>query len=200
MARKQRMGMRTTERAAGFFGHVAYRLSRRRLGKVAEPLAVTAHQPCLLFGYGMMEIALERPHLVDVRLKELAAITAALIVGYAFCIDIGTFLARGSGIPRQQLRDLSSFHESRAFSRVEKLVLEYTAEMTKTPAFVPETLFEALREHFDEAQLVELTGVIALEKYRARVNHAFGMGSQWFSEGVYCPLPDKPATTARSDR
>ena len=165
------------------------RLSRRRLGKVAEPLAVTAHHPRLLFGYGMMEIALEHFHLVDARLKELAAIKSALMVGCEFCIDIGTFLARGSGIPEQQLRDLSRFHESRAFSRVEKLVLQYAAEMTKPPVSVSETLFEDLREHFDEVQLVELTGAIALENYRARFSHAFGMGSQGFFEAPTAPCP-----------
>jgi hypothetical protein len=82
----------------------------------------------------------------------------------------------------------SGFRESAAFSSVVKLVLEYAAEMTRTPAVIPDHLFGTLREHFDEAQLVELTAAIAWENHRARFNHALGMGYGGFSEGSYCPL------------
>jgi len=57
-----------------------------------------------------------------------------------------------------------------------------------------------LREHFSEAQLVELTATIALENFRARFNHAFGMGAQGFSEGSYCALPETLTTTNGGDR
>ena len=77
------------------------------------------------------------------------------------------------------------------FSPVEKLVLDYGTAMTLTPVDVPDELFAALREHFDEAQLVELTAAIAWENYRARFNHAFGIEAQDFSKGAYCPLPER---------
>jgi hypothetical protein len=82
----------------------------------------------------------------------------------------------------------SGFRESAAFSSVVKLVLEYAAEMTRTPAVIPDHLFGTLREHFDEAQLVELTAAIAWENHRARFNHALSMGYGGFSEGSYCLL------------
>jgi len=37
--------------------------------------------------------------------------------------------------------------------------------MSRTPVEVSDALFAELREHFDEAQLVELTHSIALENY-----------------------------------
>ena len=43
---------------------------------------------------------------------------------------------------------------------------------------------------FLEAQLVELTDIIALENYRARFNWAFGIESQRFSEGAFCVRPE----------
>jgi AhpD family alkylhydroperoxidase len=180
------------EGEAGPVGRFAYRFSRRRLGKVAEPLTVTAHHPRLLFGYGVMELAFDRSRSVDGRLKELAALKVAAMVGCEFCMDIGSALGRGSGITEEQLRDLPNYQESEAFSPLEKLVLEYAVKMTRTPVLIPDDLFGELRRHFDEAQLVELTAAIALENYRARFNHAFGIGSQGFSEGAYCPLPEKP--------
>jgi alkylhydroperoxidase family enzyme len=61
--------------------------------------------------------------------------------------------------------------------------------MTRTPAEIPGSLFEKLREHFNEAQLVELTATIAWENYRARFNHAFGIESANFTEGAFCAMP-----------
>lgn len=184
------------EREAGLLGRLAYRFSRRRFGKVVEALTVTAHHPRLLLGYGLFELALDRLHLVDESLKQLAALKVAAIVGCEFCIDIGSTLARYSGVTEDQLRDLSNYRESEAFSSLEKLVLDYAVEMTRTPAVISQSLFDALGERFDEASLVELTAAIALENYRARFNHAFGIGSQGFSEGAYCPMPEK--TVSRS--
>ncbi len=181
------------EREAGLLGRFAYRFSRRRFGQVAEPLTVTAHHPRLLFGYGLFELALDRSSLVDESLKQLAVLKVAAMVGCEFCIDIGSTLARYSGVTEDQLRDLSNYRESEAFSPLEKLVLDYAAGMTFTPAVISQDLFDALLKHFDEAQLVELTAAISLENYRARFNHAFGIGSQGFSEGAYCPVPEATA-------
>ena len=79
------------------------------------------------------------------------------------------------------------------FSPLEKLVIEYAVHMTKTPVEVPDALFTALRQHFDTAQLVELTAAIAWENYRARFDHALGIEAQGFSEGAFCALPERPA-------
>jgi AhpD family alkylhydroperoxidase len=185
------------EREAGPFGRFAYGLSRRRFGEVAEPLTVMAHHPRLLLGYGMFELAFERSNLVDRHLKSLVVLKAATMVGCEFCIDIGSALSRAEGVTQEQLRDLPDFERSEAFSLLEKLVLRYVAAVTRTPADVPDEIFDALREHFSEVQLVELTTALALENYRARFNHAFGVGSQGFSESSYCAVPETSTNNCR---
>jgi alkylhydroperoxidase family enzyme len=75
------------------------------------------------------------------------------------------------------------------FSDTEKLVLEYADAMTKTPVEVPDALFSMLRNGFTDAQLVELTAIVAWENYRARFDHAFGVESEGFTEGNSCALP-----------
>lgn len=75
-------------------------------------------------------------------------------------------------------------------------MLRYADAMTDTPVDVPAGLFEALRGHFDEVQLVELTSAIAWENYRARFNHALEIESEGFSDGAFCPTPLR----ARSSR
>ena len=96
-----------------------------------------------------------------------------------------------------QLRDLPVYRGSAAFSALEKLVLDYATAMTATPVEVPDDLFAALRAHFSEAELVELTATIAWENYRARFDHAFGIEAQGFSEGAYCPLPERVGAGSR---
>ena len=111
-------------------------------------------------------------------------------------MDIGSAVSRAVGITEEQLRDLAVYKSSAAFSALEKVVIEYAAEMTQTPVDVPDERFAQLRRHFSEAQLVELSATIAWENYRARFDHAFGIESQGFSEGAYCALPERPRGTA----
>jgi len=87
------------------------------------------------------------------------------------------------------LAALPDFEEATEFSGTEKLVLHYAVAMTKTPVDVSEDLFQALRQVFDERQLVELTSAIAWENYRARFDHAFGIESEGFYKGALCLLP-----------
>jgi AhpD family alkylhydroperoxidase len=171
---------------------LALREVKRRLGRVPESFAVTAHHQGILSAAGAYELVLERCTRVDVVLKELAVIKAASVVGCEFCLDIGSWLARTHGVTEDQLRELVDHRASDAFSATEKLVLDYAEAMTRTSVAVPDELFERLRESFDDGQLVELTAAIAWENYRARFNAALGIEAQGFSEGALCALPERP--------
>ena len=70
-------------------------------------------------------------------------------------------------------------------------MLDLVVAMTRTPVEVSDALIEDLRKDYDEKQLVELTAVIAWENFRARFNHAMGIESDDFSEGAFCPLPER---------
>jgi len=64
--------------------------------------------------------------------------------------------------------------------------------MTTTPVSTSDELVAELGKHFEERELVELTAAIAWENWRARFNHALGIEAQGFSEGAFCPLPERP--------
>jgi alkylhydroperoxidase family enzyme len=97
-------------------------------------------------------------------------------------------MSRGEGVSEQQLADMAAFEESPAFSELEKRVLRFTVALTRTPAHVPEELFNSLREHFNPQQMVELTTAIAWENFRARFNRGFGVEAEGFAEGAVCPV------------
>jgi AhpD family alkylhydroperoxidase len=170
---------------------IAYRATKREFGRSVEPIEVYAHTPGLLAGYGMFEKATARQHRVEERLKVLAETKAAALVNCEFCCDIASSLALRAGVTEEQLRALPNYRDSDAFSQLERLVLDYAVAISRTPTTVTDELFAALREHFDERQMVELTNVIALENMRARFNSAFDMNPAGFTEGMVCAIPER---------
>ncbi len=72
------------EGRVGLLLRFAYWFARRRFGRVPEPLTVVACHPWLSRGYGVFEFALERSRLVDERLKSLAEVKAATLIGCPF--------------------------------------------------------------------------------------------------------------------
>jgi AhpD family alkylhydroperoxidase len=165
-------------------------LTGRRTERMIEPLEVYAHRPRLLIGYAMMEDATARLHSVDKRLKVLAELKAATLTSCEYCVDIGSQIARRAGITEEQLLALPRYRDSESFGELEKLVLDYAVGVSSTPVDVPDELFAKLRAYFDDAQLVELTNVIALENMRGRFNLALDIGSAGFSEGMVCAIPE----------
>jgi alkylhydroperoxidase family enzyme len=75
-------------------------------------------------------------------------------------------------VTEAQLMELPVFEESDAFTALEKLVLRFTVALTKTPVDVSDALFDELRQHLDDAQLVELSATIAWENFRASWHHS----------------------------
>ena len=171
----------------------AYRSSRKRDGAVMDPLRIFAHHPLLLAGYGTFELATERAQRVPERLKHLAVLRAAMLCGCEWCLDYGSAVSTAAEVGDEDLRALPSYAAGERFDEVERLVLDYASGMSRSPVDVSDELFARLAEHFDEAQLVELTSVIALENYRARFNWAFGLAGQGYSEGSYCVRPEADA-------
>lgn len=179
-----------------FLRYAFWESRRHGGGRVLDPTRIYAHHPRLLFGYGMLELATERSHEVPERLKLLAELRAAMLGGCEWCLDYGSARAAAEGIPAEDLQALPAYAESDRFDELERLVLDYASAMSQTPVDVSEELFARLRERFDEAQLVELTSVIALENHRARFNWAFGLAGQGYGEGTYCVRPEQPAAGA----
>jgi len=173
---------------------ISYAVSRRRYGDVMEPMRVFAHNPTVMTGYSMHELAAERATSVPERLKHLASMRAAMVAGCEWCLDFGSFLSKGAGVTEDEMRELPHYRDSEAFDETEKLVMDYATGMSRSPVDVSDELFAQLRERFSAAQLVELTDIAALENYRARFNWAFGLEGQGFSEGAFCVPPEaRPA-------
>lgn len=179
---------------AGLYVKIAYHLTRRSIAKLTgrqtermiEPLEMYAHVPVLFKGYAKLEQATARLHRLDKRLHALAEMKAATLTHCEYCIDMGSAISRRWGLTDEEILALPSYQTSPLFSELDTIVLDYAVGMTRTPARVPGELFDKLREHLDDGQIVELTHHIALENMRGRFNLALGIGSADFSNGMVC--------------
>ncbi|RMD83864.1 MAG: carboxymuconolactone decarboxylase family protein, partial [Candidatus Dadabacteria bacterium] len=88
---------RRSPRGAGLLVRAVYRAVRRRFGRVPASVQLMAHNGWVLAAASAFELAFGRARALDARLKELASLKAATVVGCRFCIDIGTALARSTG-------------------------------------------------------------------------------------------------------
>jgi len=66
------------------FVSVVYFLTKRKVGHVVMPVQVTAHHPSILWGYGQMEQCQLSSKLVDAKLKGLAELRTATLIGCPF--------------------------------------------------------------------------------------------------------------------
>jgi AhpD family alkylhydroperoxidase len=185
---------------AGLYVTIAYHFTRRAIAKVTgretermiEPLEIYAHVPVLFKGYAKLEQATARLHHLDTRLHLLAELKAATLTHCGYCIDMGSAISRRSGLADEEILALPSYQTSPLFSELDKLILDYAVGMSRTPVDVPGELFDRLRQHLDDGQLVELTHRIALENMRGRFNLALGIGPAGFSDGMVCAVPADP--------
>jgi alkylhydroperoxidase family enzyme len=157
--------------------------SRRRYGDVLDPGRVLAHNPRVLKTYVREELSLEKWKAVPSGIKALAVMSAAATVGCAWCMDFGYWKTMTAGaVDPAKVTDMPRWRESSAYTEVERAAIEYAEAMSLTPPAVTDDHVARLRAFLDEAQVVELTMMIAVENQRARFNTALGLTSQGFAD------------------
>ena len=94
-------------------------------------------------------------------LIELVKIRASQINGCAFCINMHTQDARKLGETEQRLYMLSAWRESPLYTDRERAALAWTDAVTLiADTHAPDDLYEELRAHFSEPEMVNLTMLI----------------------------------------
>jgi len=98
---------------------------------------------------------LERP------LYELVKTRASQINGCAYCLDMHTKDARKAGETEQRLYALNAWRETPFYTERERAALEWTETLTLiSENDVPDSLYDSVRKHFDEKEMVALTMAI----------------------------------------
>ena len=91
-------------------------------------------------------------------LLELVKARASQINSCAYCIDMHTKDARANGETEQRLYALSAWRETPFFNDRERAALLWTEALTLVhQTHAPDTVYESVRQHFTEKELVDLT-------------------------------------------
>jgi AhpD family alkylhydroperoxidase len=93
-------------------------------------------------------------------IRELVIMRVAHLNGASYEADQHAPIALREGVSQEKLDALSDWPSSEAFDARERAVLSYADAMTRTIQ-VPDHVFEAVRAHFDERLVIELTATIA---------------------------------------
>ncbi len=100
-------------------------------------------------------------------LLDLIKTRASQINGCAYCLDMHTKDARKGGESEQRLYALSAWRETPFYTERERVALAWTEAVTLiTSGHVPDELYEEVRQHFPEEELVDLTlAVVAINSW-----------------------------------
>jgi len=134
--------------------------------------------------YAIFEMQVKRWHTLDRGLQDIAVLAAATRICCAWCLDFGYWEATmNHDIPAEKIRAATGWRDSDVFTEWERLVLD--------------EMVARLREHLSEAELVELTALVAVENLRSRINSALGLTAQGFKDRCDDQVPGRAAAAVK---
>ena len=93
------------------------------------------------------------------KIKEMVVIKTSALNGCAYCYAHNTALGMAAGITEDQVRAIDSddYMTSPLLSAAERAAVQWAEHVTRNTARQRDDVFAELREHFDDAEIVELT-------------------------------------------
>ncbi|MFB8166348.1 carboxymuconolactone decarboxylase family protein [Kitasatospora purpeofusca] len=103
---------------------------------------------------------------------ELVHLRASQINGCSYCVVGGVASAKKNGESDERLHAVAAWREAPFFTEAERAALELSEHVTRLAdrAVVPDEVWNAAAEHFDEKQLASLVLWISLTNFFNRIN------------------------------
>jgi AhpD family alkylhydroperoxidase len=115
---------------------------------------------------------------LDAAVAELLRLRVAQVNACPYCLDVHHRAARDAGIPEAKIRFLAAWWETQLFSDAERAALAYAEALTRAADTTWGQSFQqshdALADHFDEGQMLEIVGVVVNMNVWTRVKLAQG--------------------------
>ncbi len=97
------------------------------------------------------------------QLIELVKMRASQINGCAYCLDMHSKTLRKNGESEQRLYLLNGWRESPLYTPRERAALAWTDALTRIAEAHPsDALYDEVRRHFDEKEVVDLTTLVGM--------------------------------------
>ena len=141
-------------------------------GPFRNQVAVFAHVPAALRHLMAMLMELRSAATLPKRYLELAIVTVSKLNECDYCVAHHKPFLATEGISSAGADRVLDYADHPEFDVVDRLVVEYTIAAWNDPHRLRDRLFDRLREHFSEAQIVELTLRITLCGFFNKFNDA----------------------------
>lgn len=106
--------------------------------------------------------------------KRLVALIASHAAGCRYCQAHTALAAERFGASAERLAALWSYQSSALFTEAEKAAFDLALAGAMQPSGIEPPLMERVRQHWDDGEIVELMGVIALFGFLNRWNDGMG--------------------------
>ncbi len=151
---------------------LAERIRGQRRGTVINVYKALLHSPDLAESWFQHINNVRWGTALDGRLRQILIIRVGYLTASAYILRQRVpKLAQAEGLEQTHCDALGEWRAAKHFSARERAALALADAMTEDVA-VPDDVFEPLRDHFDEREIVELTVLIASYNMHARVLQA----------------------------
>ncbi len=155
---------------------------RKSLGFVPNSVLIMQRRPKMVKALAQLAAAVWDPEsAVPVGFKRLLAHFASRASGCQYCMAHTAGGALRSGVDENKLDALWEYKTSPLYSEAERLALDFALAAASLPNDVNDEMFDAMREHWTDDQMVEIAGVISL----------FGFMNRW-NDTMATPLEEEP--------
>lgn len=155
---------------------LAYKIAEWTEGTVITPMKVVQARLPESLRHAYETQKLEENLSLSPALRLLLKRYVAFLNGCPFCVDLAEADAEEQDLDVDKLRAVVDYETSDRFSAAERAALAYAEAVTEA-VHVDDATFEALRDHFSEREIVEITWLCAAENYWNRLSGPLGIGS-----------------------
>ncbi len=148
------------ESSPGIDAELLRTIQARRGGNLLNLDRQLLHSAPLARGWNALMGAIRGEMQLDGSLRELVILRVAVLNRAPYEFFQHAPVALAEGLSQAQLDAVRAWQDSALFDARERDVLAYADAMT-LQVQVPQPLFDALRAHLDERQIVELTATVA---------------------------------------
>lgn len=145
------------------------------LGFCPNSVKTMHHRPRIAYAFiEMNKAVMENRGRVTSALKRMIAYISSNVAGCRYCQAHAIRAAERYGAEKDQLENIWEYKTHPAFSDAERAALDFAFAASTIPNSVSDEVAENLRMHWDEGEIVEITGVVALFGYLNRWNDSMG--------------------------
>ncbi|MEM9158487.1 MAG: carboxymuconolactone decarboxylase family protein [Verrucomicrobiota bacterium] len=145
------------------------------LGFTPNSLFTMMHRPRIAKAFlEMNQAVMENQGRISSALKRQLAYLASMTAGCRYCEAHAVRAAVRYGSDEDKLNHIWEYRTYPAFSEAERAVFDFAIAAASIPNAVDDAIADNLRRYWDEGEIVEILGVVALFGYLNRWNDSMG--------------------------